>query len=56
MTVNERALKASFEVRYLVAKAMKPHSIVETLVLSAAMEMVTHEEMIIFVKNYVKSF
>ena len=40
MTVNERALKASFEVSYLVAKAMKPHTIGETLILSAAIEMV----------------
>lgn len=40
MTVSERALKASFEVSYLVARALKPHSIVETLILPAAVAIV----------------
>lgn len=40
VTVSERALKASFAVSYLIARAMKPHTIAETLILPAAIEMV----------------
>lgn len=38
--VNERALKASFEVSYLIATAMKLHNIAETSIFPAAIEMV----------------
>ena len=40
MTTSERALKASLEVSYLIARNMKPHSIAETLILPASIEMV----------------
>ena len=40
MTASERALKASLEVSYLIARNMKPHSIAETLILPAAIGMV----------------
>ena len=39
LTISGRALKASFKVIYLIARAMKPHSIAETLILLAAIEM-----------------
>ena len=32
VTASERALKASLEVSYLIARNMKPHSIAETLI------------------------
>lgn len=37
--VSERALKASFEVNYLIAMAVKLLHIAETLLLLAAIEM-----------------
>ena len=40
VTVSERALKVSFEVSYIIAKAMK-HTVAETLILPAAIKMVT---------------
>lgn len=40
-TVNQKALQASFEVSFLIAKTKKPHNIGETLILPAAMKMVS---------------
>lgn len=40
-TVSQKALVASFEVSYLIAKTKKPHSIGESLVLPAAIKIVT---------------
>jgi len=37
-TVTQKALVASFEVSYLIAKTKKPHSIGESLVLPAAIK------------------
>ncbi|XP_008178224.1 protein FAM200B-like [Acyrthosiphon pisum] len=40
-TVSQKALVAPFEVSYLIAKTKKPHSIGESLVLPAAIKIVT---------------
>ncbi|CAH1102132.1 unnamed protein product [Psylliodes chrysocephalus] len=40
-TVNQKALQASFEVSFLIAKNKKPHNIGETLILPAAMKIVS---------------
>lgn len=42
--VSERALKASFEVDYLIATAVKPLHIAESLLLPAAIEMEKERE------------
>ncbi len=39
-SVNESALLASYKVAYRVAKAGKPHTIAENLILPAALDMV----------------
>lgn len=37
--MSDRALNASFEVSYLIAKTMKPHTIAEMLIMPAAIKM-----------------
>lgn len=39
---SDSALRASYEVSYKVAKAMKPHTIAESLIVPAAIDMVTN--------------